>query len=583
MDPDRPIQGHGMPEPRMPTGRIQKLLGHEPASPPDAPLTPSVPLGPLAPTSPTVGRPATEESRSFDGTGNNLAHPSYGAAHTALLPLAGDPAPRTGEQPTAREVSTTLFQDTERPDARGMSQFTVWLAQFITSHEMALTPSVEDRPELLPVPDDDPHFGDARGIVFRRSDRLDDGGIANAITSFIDGSAVYGSSPERAAALREGRGGRLWVDENRLPVTMGELRERDSDTEFSMGRDQARPGSAEDDLRIAGDVRANENVGLFAMHTLFVRAHNAEAAALQDALREVGSPLAGNDDYLFEQARRRTVAMMQKITYYELAPALFGENAVSPYPGYDPEVNAGIANAFSTAANRFHPSVPGTMPLADAHGDPLGGIELEDATFDPTLISAENLERMVRGAVAHPMNSIEPQAVSALTTGLFEVQGQELGIDLIATNVARGRDHGLPSFNDLREAYGLAPIASFEQLVGVDSAQDEAESARLTERARQLNELYGDIANLDAWIGMVSERHELGSSFGETQRTVFMEQLERLRSGDRFWFENTDENGLAPAWVDRMRRQPSTLAELLSDHMGVEVDHAHPFFADRTR
>lgn len=580
MDPDSPIQSHGMPEPRMPTRGIQELLDRESAPAPTVPTPPAVPLGPLSPTSPTVGQPATPESRTFDGTGNNIANPSYGAAHTALLPLAGEPAPRTGDQPTAREVSTALFQDTERPDARGMSQLTGWLAQFITSHEMALTPSVEDRPELLPVPEDDPHFGDARGIVFRRSERLDDGGITNAITSFIDGSAVYGSSPERASTLREGRGGRLWVDEDRLPVTMGDVRARNPDTEFTMGRDQARPGSTEDDLRIAGDVRANENVGLFAMHTLFVRAHNAEAAELQSALREIGSPLAGNDDYLFEQARRRTVAMMQKITYYELAPALFGENVIAPYPGYDPEADAGIANAFSTAANRFHPSVPGVMPLVDHDGEPLGGIELEDATFDPTLVSAENLERMVRGAVAHPMNSIEPQAVSALTTGLFEVQGLELGIDLIATNIARGRDHGLPGFNDLRGAYGLAPIASFEQLVGVDAAGDESERARLSDRAAQLSELYGGIDNLDAWVGMVSERHELGSSFGETQRTVFMEQMERLRTGDRFWFENTEENGLAPAWVDRMRRQPSTLAELLSDHMGVELDHAHPFFAD---
>ena len=137
MDPDSPIQSHGMPEPRMPTRGIQELLDRESAPAPTVPTPPAVPLGPLSPTSPTVGQPATPESRTFDGTGNNIANPSYGAAHTALLPLAGEPAPRTGDQPTAREVSTALFQDTERPDARGMSQLTGWLAQFITSHETA--------------------------------------------------------------------------------------------------------------------------------------------------------------------------------------------------------------------------------------------------------------------------------------------------------------------------------------------------------------------------------------------------------------------------------------------------------------
>ena len=39
------------------------------------------------------------------------------------------------------------------------------------------------------------------------------------MTSFIDGSMVYGSSAEEMSGLRQFEGGRLKMDNNRLPTT----------------------------------------------------------------------------------------------------------------------------------------------------------------------------------------------------------------------------------------------------------------------------------------------------------------------------------------------------------------------------
>ena len=51
--------------------------------------------------------------------------------------------------------------------------------------------------------------------------------------------------------------------------------------------------------------------------------------------------------------RRIVAGEIQAITYNEFLPALLGSNALRSYSGYDADVNAGIANEFSTAAYRI--------------------------------------------------------------------------------------------------------------------------------------------------------------------------------------------------------------------------------------
>ena len=48
----------------------------------------------------------------------------------------------------------------------------------------------------------------------------------------------------------------------------------------------------------------------------------------------------------------RPIDVIPAITFNEFLPALLGEGAISEYSGYDPSVNPGISNVFSTAMTR---------------------------------------------------------------------------------------------------------------------------------------------------------------------------------------------------------------------------------------
>ncbi|MCA9283545.1 MAG: hypothetical protein KDA30_16100, partial [Phycisphaerales bacterium] len=97
---------------------------------------------------------------------------------------------------------------------------------------------------------------------------------------------------------------------------------------------------------------------------------------------------------------------------------------------------------------------------------------------------------------------------------------------LLALNLQRGRDHGIPDYNTLRQDYGLAPVVSFDQITSDPALAAALEAA------------YGDVSGIDAWIGLFAEDHLPGASMGQTSAAIFRDQFGRLREGDRFFYLN---------------------------------------------
>jgi len=363
----------------------------------------------------------------------------------------------------------------------------------------------------------------------------------NEITHWIDASNVYGSEDERAAVLRsnDGTGKLLVSDGNLLPFNDEGL---------------ANAGGDSPALFVAGDVRANEQVGLTAMHTLFVREHNRLAEEI--AARDPG--LSG--DEIYERARQIVGAQMQVITYEEFVPVLLGPRALEPYRGYNLTVDPRISNLFSGAIYRLgHSMLSATLLRVDSSGNEIaeGHLPLRNAFFAPSRIIDEGgIEPLLRGLAAQPCQQIDIQVVDDVRNFLFGPPGSG-GFDLAALNIQRGRDHGLPDYNTARVAMGLSPRSSFAEV---------SSDAVIQER---LASVYDNVDEIDVWVGGLAEDPVNQGLVGELIFTVVKLQFERLRDGDRFWYERLPDEVLREVagtrLADIIRRNTNIGDEISND------------------
>lgn len=469
---------------------------------------------------------SVNEVRNIDGTGNNLSDPELGSTHKQLLRGAaveyenGISTPAGQDRPSARVISNELAaQTTTEVNDRGLTDLIWVFGQFI-DHDLDLSEGGSETEDFsIEVPTGDIFFdpfgtGEAT-ISLSRSPSDNDTGTStdnpleqlNDITAFLDGSVVYGSDEVRAAELRTFEGGRLATSEGDL-LPFNEA-----------GLDNA--GGTSDTLFLAGDIRANENIALIAMHTIWVREHNfwAEEIAAEN--------LEMSDEAIYQQAKAIVTAELQAITYNEFLPALLGADALSEYSGYDDTVNPGINNEFSTAAYRFGHSMLSTELLRlnnDGTIADAGNISLQNAFFSPAEISENGIDSILAGAASQIANEIDNQVVDDIRNFLFGPPGAG-GFDLASLNIQRGRDHGLADYNQAREDFGLERVESFS-----DITSDP-------ELAAKLEQLYTSVDNIDLWVGGLAEDHVDGSSMGELFSTIIVDQFERIRDGDRFWYE----------------------------------------------
>lgn len=468
--------------------------------------------------------------QSIDGSGNNLANPTWGAAGIELLrkgaPDYGDgvSTPAGATRPSAREVSNGLaLQLGSMPNDSNASDMVWQWGQFL-DHDLDLSPELDGTANPGEVVDIDVPAGDAffdvlntgtEVIHFTRSifaagsnprEQLND------ITAYIDASNVYGSDTARANELRRLDGS------GKLKTSQGEL----LPFNFNAFPNAQLPGSPAA-FFLAGDVRANEQSGLVAMHTLFVREHNRLCDQIAAA-----NPTFTDED-IYQAARRTVVSLMQVITYNEFLPILLGPNALPAYAGYDSAVDASINNEFSTAAYRFgHSMLSPQLLRYNELGYPIpeGNLALMDAFFNPSRILDEGrIEPLLRGLASQYAQQIDPHIIDDVRNFLFGIPGAG-GLDLASLNIQRGRDHGLASYNAMRVDYGLAPRASFADVTSDTSLQAALAST------------YTDVDDIDAWVGGLCEDHVPGALVGELVYTVLLDQFTRLRDGDRFYYEN---------------------------------------------
>jgi peroxidase len=520
---------------------------------------------------------AVDYYRMIDGSFNLFSDKNRGAANQQLIRVnyltdyqgfnGGIILPPT--RPNARSLSNALSkQTTSAPSARGLSNFIMGWAQFL-DHDMSLSTSSKgaatNGSAPIPIVDANDPFGQTP-IAFTRSNFVTNGDREqiNEVTSWIDGSQIYGSDVNRAKALRtnNGLGAKLLTSANNLlPYnTMG----------LSNQNNGPLPAAQ---LFAAGDVRANENTLLTALQTVFVREHNR----LVDVIAAQKPSYTAEQQY--QLARKLVGAQLQAITYKEFLPALMGSSAptVQAY-AYDPSQDGSITNSFSHAAFRFGHSVVGdSLQLANNNGQSAGSLAFANSFFNPSLITNDPslIDKALMGASLQTSQEIDLLIADSVRNVMFGPPGSGAGgTDLMAVDIQRGRDHGIVDYSELRVAYNLSAVTSFSQIPTTAATRTK------------LQNLYGNanINQVDAIVGAVAETHLPGSSLGPLMTEIIKNQFIRSRDGDRFFYTG-DYNGLYTGGVlnadiaSIVNLNTITLADVIKLNTGLTNISSNLFFA----
>ncbi len=476
---------------------------------------------------------------TLDGSFNNLDNILLGAAPQHYLrqttvsyedgisePRGGDPSNIANPRAISNAVNAQVG---DVPSGQLLSNMVFQFGQFL-DHDIGLAPTTDD-PFNIPVPLGDPlfdpHVTGTQVIPLSRSEFDPATGTdignprhqSNVITSFVDGSSIYGSDDARSFALRVREGGRMIMRDDGMLALNG--------VDTILLSNASAGGADPESFFVSGDVRVNEQVGLTAMHTLFNREHNYWADRIAEE-QYSGQDLsdAAIDEEIYQKARRIVAAELQIITYSEFLPMVLGENMIAEYQEYDDGVDPRISNIFATAAYRVgHTMLPDELALVDASGQVTESLPLANAFFRPQVLFDNGIDPILRGLVAKPQQEIDRFVVDGVRNFLFGPPGAG-GLDLASLNIQRGRDHGLPTYNQVRVDFGLTPAASFAEI----SSDLDTQAA--------LASVYGSVDDVDIWVGGLSEDHVAGANLGQTFATIWVDQFERLRDGDRYFYLN---------------------------------------------
>eukprot|EP00058_Branchiostoma_floridae_P023928 XP_002609418.1 hypothetical protein BRAFLDRAFT_86521 [Branchiostoma floridae] len=387
-------------------------------------------------------------------------------------------------------------------------------------------------------------------------DDLTDREQINQVSSFIDASMVYGSSEELAQSLRD-----LTTDEGllrvqeRTDISSGlDLLPFEEEEENSCNQDPT--GGDTVPCFLSGDSRVNEDNTAIASHTIWVREHNR----LARQLRTLNPHWSG--DRLYQEARNIVAAVIAHITFEEYLPKILGPDAmeeVGEYVEYDPEVDPSLRNSFAMAAFRLNDAA--TAPLVKRYDEnyeedrDIGNIALRHTFFAPWRIVKESgIDPLVRGLIGSPAKLATPRNVihKELTQHLFG-QPDHPGLDIAAITIQRGRDHGIPFYNNWRDLCELPLAESFGDLSSDADVR------------QKLSDVYGDVSNIDLWTAGLLEDHVTGGRVGPTFRCLLKKQFNAIRQGDRFWHENFHVFSAA----QRTQIGRVTYARVVCDNTGV--------------
>lgn len=290
----------------------------------------------------------------------------------------------------------------------------------------------------------------------------------NILTGVIDANTVYGTSEKFARKLRTGYGGLL-----RMNPVFQEYGLKDL---LPLKLDIPDEGCTRPNKSMfcfeAGEIRVNEQLVLTCMHTLLAREHNRVATSLAHINKH------WDDETLFQEARRINIAIIQHITYNEFLPILLGKEVMEKFglvlkkdgywDGYDSKINPGIIDSFAGAAFRFgHSLLPTAVERWSKTHKFIASKRLSDLIRRPyDLYRAGVLDEYFMGLMNQVAQAMDDSITQEVTNHLFKKSGARFGLDLVAFNMQRGREFGIPGYMEFRKFCGLLTSTTWDEMFG---------------------------------------------------------------------------------------------------------------------
>ncbi|CAK9300561.1 unnamed protein product [Gordionus sp. m RMFG-2023] len=520
--------------------------------------------------------------REIDGFCNNIKYPFRGSSNypaQRFIPADygdGLNEPRRSvkgeELPNARIISNAVLQTNPKNHSTVTNMMMIF--GLLMDHEVAFassptgfmfgnvkccnTGSAKLHPLCMKMdfPEDDAFFGQykvtcmevVRSLPAIDTDcRLGPRNQNNDVTSYIDGSPIYGSTIEVNNRLRAFSRGELKVQQNSLNPRLKTLMPiaNISTTNQCEMRRKAGPYKC----FAAGDARANENSLLIVFHTLFFREHNRIAQSLQKI-----NP-RWNDERLYQESRRILIAEIQHICFKEFIPILLGQSNLEKFGlglkntgyfvGYNQEVDASVDHGFVTAAFRFgHSLINKDMFRINSKNVHMSTLSLKTDFFQPQHVYRnipEGMDPLLRGFFHQHAQNMDNHIVEDVRNHLFKLPHEKYG-----------REQGVPSYNEWREFCGLLRYRNWDDMRNhiIPSAID---GMRAT---------YENVDDVDIFIGGVAEivlrkngAKESDGILGPTFSCIIGNQYKNFRYGDRFWYENDNSNIISHAFTPRQLQE----------------------------